>query len=151
MRWTEWDAFQTYFFEAGQGLKYPKYTDSKLPIKREDFFERVPDDFLRKFNDYQYRFVPVFIRENSHTYYSTDFRLPILKIESLRDVDSAQGVIEKITFEKRYLHYENGASNESVSSRTSQTHVVALTNCFTASSDGIQAHHREDGGWKAQF
>lgn len=117
MRWTEWDAFQRYFFAAGHGLKYPKYTDSKLPIQPEDFPETIPDDFLRRFNDHQYRFVPVFIRESSHMYLSTEFRLPILKIERLTDVDSAQGVVEKVLFEKRYLRYENGASNESVSFR----------------------------------
>ena len=114
MGWREWDAFQTYFFYPGRGLKYPRYTDVDLPIKREAFVEKVPSEFLNLFHLHQYRFMPIFIKENSHVSYGTDYRLPILMIEPLRDAIGAQGVVEKIQIEKRYLLYENGASNDSV-------------------------------------
>lgn len=122
MRWREWDAFQTYFFLPGRGLQYPRYTDVDLPIPREHFIERVPPDFLEQFYEHQYRFIPIFINENSHGTYSANCRLPILRIEPLRDVDSSQGVVEKVLVEKRYLLYENGSSNDAVSS-------IAMTIC----------------------
>lgn len=115
MRWTNWDDFKTYFYYPGQGLKHPRYTDKNLPIKREDFLEKVPSAFSKRFHEYQYRFVPIFIKENSHLKYSTDHRLPILKTEPLHDAEGAQGVVEKIHIERRFLYYVNHTFNYSVS------------------------------------
>ena len=115
MRWTDWDDFQAYFYYPGKGLKYPRYMDKDLPIKREDFLETVPSSFSKRFHEYQYRFVPIFINENSHLKYSTDHRLPILKTEPVRDAEGAQGVVEKIHIERRFLYYGNQTFNHSVS------------------------------------
>lgn len=115
MSWGEWDEFPAYFFNPGTGLKAPRWTDGDLPIKREEFSGKVPPEFSERFHEHQYRFVPISIREDSHLELTTDHRLPILEVEPLRDVEGAQGFVEKIHVEKRFLHYKNGASNDSVS------------------------------------
>ena len=116
MRWTSWGDFKALFFQTLQGVQRPRYTDRNLPLKAEQFPEHVPLSFSKRFCEYQFRFVPIFIRENSHLKYSTDHRLPILEVERLREAEGAQGVVEKIRIEKRFLHYNTQASNPVVSS-----------------------------------
>lgn len=114
IRWTEWDRFQDYFFTPGQGLKVPRYTDADLPILAEDFFERKPEEFSRQFRNCQYQFVPVVIRQHSHSTYRNHHRLPILKREGLHDSAGAQGVVEKVYVEKKFLWYATDAVNRAV-------------------------------------
>lgn len=135
MRWPDWGEFQNYFYYPGKGLKYPRYTDKHLPIKKEDFLETVPAAFSKRFLEHQYRFVPIFIKQNSHLKYSTDYRLPILKIEPLRDAEGAQGVVDKVIIERRFLYYRNDTFNHSVSFLVLPG--SATTNYISASSNGM--------------
>jgi hypothetical protein len=115
MRWRDWNDFKTYFYYPGQGLKRPRFTDKDLPIKKDELLEQLPPSFSKRFLEYQYRFVPIIIMENSHLKYSTDYRLPILKAEPLRDAEGAQGVVEKVHIERSFLYYDNQTFNHSVS------------------------------------
>jgi hypothetical protein len=116
MRWGEWEQFHTYFFRHEPGFKSPRYTDKQLPFTKKDFPPHVSPGFLESFLSHQYTFVPVFIIENSHFKYSTHHRLPILKVVPLQDVQGAQGVVEQVHIEKRFLYWANQSVNHSVCS-----------------------------------
>jgi hypothetical protein len=114
MAWPDWEDFITYFYYPGKNLQHPRYTDKNLPIDPEDFFVDAPADFSTEFLSAQHTFAPVFIEENSHLTYSNLHRLPILRANPL-PVDGAQGVVDKVTIERKFLYYANGSSNLTVS------------------------------------
>lgn len=107
--WNDWDQFPRYFFYNTAKPKYARYTDTDLPIAASDFLNSVPSELSRRFLSNQHIFKPVFIYESSHRQYTKDYRLPILKVESI--VAGAQGVVEKVTIEGKYLHYTNKTWN----------------------------------------
>jgi hypothetical protein len=115
MRWGDWEQFHAYFFHPESGFKRPRYTDKNLPIPKVNSLGHVPASFSKRFLSHQYTFVPVFITENSHLKYSTDYRLPILKVVPLPDAEGAQGVVEQVHIERRFLYYVNQTFNHSVS------------------------------------
>lgn len=111
---TEWLNFPRYFY-LDSDMKTPRYSDQDLPIKDTDFFQDAPSDLRKQFLAKQYIFCPVVVKENSHATYSSEYRLPILRVEKLNIV-SAQGDVKKVVIEKRYLQYANRSQNYAVSS-----------------------------------
>jgi hypothetical protein len=151
MNWTEWGEFQSYFFMPGHGLRYARYTDEHLPIPKTRWIGSIPPNFADRFNEYQYRFLPIIIEENSHLKFDAAWRLPILTREPLQDVQGAQGVVEKISVQRGFLLSVNHRSNQVVRHIFYKPLSSRSLTLVIARAYGLQTFQNQHGCWYTEL
>jgi hypothetical protein len=107
-------------------LRNPEFTDRKLPFDEEKLLKFLDSRSAPRFQEHQYKFIPVLIEEDSldnHQEIPPQFRLPFVS-ERSEIGRGGCGIIDEVCVAPGYLTSRNGSSNwPNVSSPTPSCYI----------------------------
>ena len=114
IRWSKWSSFEKTFLGELDSFKRPERGDHQLPFLDLNFLE---ENIREDFDNAQYLFTPIVIRENTHLTYNERFRYPFL--ESKERGEGGFGTVTEELVERKQIEYDNNNGVKAYNSNVS--------------------------------